>query len=353
MTEEGKIMMKNYLSHHGIQGQHWGVKNGPPYPLKPEVSKKVQKKGAEEKAYRAKREKLKKGDKRVKSVGISHEYSKRDKQLQTVGVHPKNVTFYADDGWTSTKSEDSYNTISNELAGMDTKTAKRVFGFGDTIGNGGKTNYTDYFNSNISEVANKVNSYYDPYFRTRKSRFGQPGYTNNCSKCSTAFEMQRRGYDVMAGGSLHGNLSTAAEYWWDGAKTYKEHSNTIDDRIQKFGRNGSGTISIRYSSGGGHEFNFTTDRKSGVTTYVDTQSGHGAIGHSWDDVKKFFGGNIDDNQFIRVTRLDTATPNFKHMAEDDVLDYSDGRLNQNGWVRRIVDTSNKSSGGGYRSYERW
>ena len=25
---------QNYLSHHGIRGQKWGVKNGPPYPLK-------------------------------------------------------------------------------------------------------------------------------------------------------------------------------------------------------------------------------------------------------------------------------------------------------------------------------
>ena len=23
----------NYLAHHGILGQKWGVKNGPPYPL--------------------------------------------------------------------------------------------------------------------------------------------------------------------------------------------------------------------------------------------------------------------------------------------------------------------------------
>lgn len=26
---------RTYLAHHGIKGQHWGVRNGPPYPLKP------------------------------------------------------------------------------------------------------------------------------------------------------------------------------------------------------------------------------------------------------------------------------------------------------------------------------
>lgn len=30
-----------YLAHHGIKGQHWGVKNGPPYPLDQKVSKAI------------------------------------------------------------------------------------------------------------------------------------------------------------------------------------------------------------------------------------------------------------------------------------------------------------------------
>jgi hypothetical protein len=27
------MVYESYLSHHGIDGQKWGVKNGPPYPL--------------------------------------------------------------------------------------------------------------------------------------------------------------------------------------------------------------------------------------------------------------------------------------------------------------------------------
>jgi hypothetical protein len=30
------------LMHHGIQGMHWGERNGPPYPLDAKVSKKIQ-----------------------------------------------------------------------------------------------------------------------------------------------------------------------------------------------------------------------------------------------------------------------------------------------------------------------
>ena len=34
--------MEDYLAHHGIEGQKWGVRNGPPYPLDPKVYKKAQ-----------------------------------------------------------------------------------------------------------------------------------------------------------------------------------------------------------------------------------------------------------------------------------------------------------------------
>lgn len=32
---------ENYLEHHGIKGQSWGDRNGPPYPLKPAISRAV------------------------------------------------------------------------------------------------------------------------------------------------------------------------------------------------------------------------------------------------------------------------------------------------------------------------
>lgn len=32
--------MNSYLSHHGIDGQKWGKRNGPPYPLEKSVKKK-------------------------------------------------------------------------------------------------------------------------------------------------------------------------------------------------------------------------------------------------------------------------------------------------------------------------
>lgn len=36
-------MYKYYISHHGIEGQKWGVRNGPPYPLDKNETKKKKK----------------------------------------------------------------------------------------------------------------------------------------------------------------------------------------------------------------------------------------------------------------------------------------------------------------------
>lgn len=35
-----------YLTHHGIQGQKWGIKNGPPYPLDKQTVKNIKKANA-------------------------------------------------------------------------------------------------------------------------------------------------------------------------------------------------------------------------------------------------------------------------------------------------------------------
>lgn len=37
----GYVSSEPYLAHHGIKGQQWGVKHGPPYPLKDSVSRLV------------------------------------------------------------------------------------------------------------------------------------------------------------------------------------------------------------------------------------------------------------------------------------------------------------------------
>ncbi len=44
--------MDGYLAHHGIKGQRWGVRNGPPYPLAGIFSKKARERRQRERTLR-------------------------------------------------------------------------------------------------------------------------------------------------------------------------------------------------------------------------------------------------------------------------------------------------------------
>lgn len=44
-------MHEYYISHHGIEGQRWGVRNGPPYPLEKNSKPKIAKPTLEERRW--------------------------------------------------------------------------------------------------------------------------------------------------------------------------------------------------------------------------------------------------------------------------------------------------------------
>lgn len=66
---------KDYLMHHGIKGQKWGVENGPPYPLNPErdYSKAEQKAIAKD---------VRKINKKYEYIGDQKEINKAIKSLE-------------------------------------------------------------------------------------------------------------------------------------------------------------------------------------------------------------------------------------------------------------------------------
>lgn len=84
------------LYHHGIEGQRWGVRNGPPYPLKESFSTRVGRKRAERRVNRIEKVTKKKIasaslNKQLSSLHMeelrtqANEILKDDKRLETFG----------------------------------------------------------------------------------------------------------------------------------------------------------------------------------------------------------------------------------------------------------------------------
>lgn len=162
--------------------------------------------------------------------------------------------------------------------------------------------------------------------------FGEVGTTNNCKKCTMTMELQRRGYAVEAGRSFNGGNTAATTYWFDGVTQYKERGvDAIADRLSKtFGNNGTGELTFSYPGGGGHSVYAYVDQKG--YHIADGQCHENITGSSWKETlsKAADRYGFDKDGGFSSTRLDTGTPNFKHMDQDSVIrvSYTNDIMNQ-------------------------
>ena len=123
------------------------------------------------------------------------------------------------------------------------------------------------------------------------------GYRYNCSFCSTAYELRRRGYDVFANKALQGRTidhvsnffknpeihkgselvdKDSISYVRNGLRYYDDKKSNeavsrIMDRIASQGEGTRGNISFHYYSGGGHDTAY--EIHNGKVVLVDGQIG--------------------------------------------------------------------------------
>lgn len=284
------------LKHHGIQGQKWGERHGPPYPLNRETHTKIVRG-----KYVSDRDTLNRGKiAKSKIVGIPQtQWTALDRSLRECAISGTGGAI-------------------NVAEGIENGTLQRLLRLDRGIN---------------EEKVKSVNSNY-----------GEHGTVANCTKCTAALEMMRRGYDVTAGRCWSGGLMDSIVYWFDGAvrRTATGVSKFSDVVFNTLGNNGSGALGVKNSDGSGHS----------VYCYMDNDGFHiadGQIGEIFSSLPRskyeeylntgelpanltfrdfsttmvlftyLNGFNFDMDATMSVTRLDTATPNLKHMAEDNVL----------------------------------
>lgn len=144
--------------------------------------------------------------------------------------------------------------------------------------------------------------------------WGQPGTTQNCAKCAVAVELMRYGVAVRAGRQAFPSSASAMSYWFDGTERVAKSVDETEKLLASYGDGASGTIAGYYPNGaGGHAMHFSV--KHGRVYVQDGQNGRhfGSVR----EAAEAYG--FDMSREMHSYRLDTATPNWEHMAEDSVI----------------------------------
>ena len=287
----------SYLRHHGILGQRWGKRNGPPYPLEPSMHSQSEKQAG----YRRSLNKS--------TGGIQNESSKRglsdgQKTAIKVGAALAVTALAAYGGYQlyKTGALDGLISKGKELAGKGTVSETFEHGFR-------KMSQPD----SVSQAMKVVNPY-------PKSEGGQ----YNCTSCSFAgFLRTRLGLDVIAKpmkDPMANSYDTMSKIVKDfdkqtlhgtGVKFCKSLSDSQEMILKKFKEDGAeGVVVIPSSiSNGSHMFNWKIIK--GQVEYFDYQQKHDMSNF---DFRRYFWVASESKEFY-CTRLDNAELNWDEVKK--------------------------------------
>lgn len=241
---EYKVITTSELYHHGIKGQKWGVKNGPPYPL-----------NASDKSA---------SEKRLSSNKKTNKVSKFDNSIK---------------GWNDLDEDTKGKIVELSAFAITTLVAPTVVNRLAT-----KKNFKAlkdlYDNRDIEKLENipKLKTKMSTEENMKKVNPDYPdlGTTTNCMLCTTAMAMREKGYDVQANKTLTDGFYTEnIDKIWSSEGSFKKikarKSKDIISTLEKESDGSYGNLTVFWRLGGGHSV-FWKKEGSEVVIY-DGQSG--------------------------------------------------------------------------------
>ena len=279
------------LYHHGILGQKWGVRNGPPYPLdESDHSVTEKRKGWQKSLDTSHGKAYNKGNDKLKDKEKLH---LTDKQKKAVKIGAAAAV-------TALAAVGTYHLVkSGKINSLALIGKSRLAGGTDNIVNGDHSQVFKRLSHNepIADVLKNTNP-------LRGTTTGD----NNCSACGIAAFLRKCGYDVTAKGTggAKQNLGGMVESCFKNAKVFdgsavkfgRSRNDAAEMLVRRFGNNAEGVCNIQWKGRpDGHVFNWVI--KDGAVSFFDAQNG-------WDDaiVSKAFWGRIDPQGFLQLARLD-------------------------------------------------
>lgn len=273
-----------FLAHHGIQGQKWGVRNGPPYPL-----------GAGAKSASEKRAEQESSNRGYSGSELGQKLANKVLAMtgnQKTGVAAE-IAIYA-----------AVN-IAPLIAYFGimiyaTKKGQKV------EEDEAKERFENRKPKHIEELP-KLDKSMPPEENMKLTNPGFPdyGHTLNCTFCTTAMVMREKGYDVQAKTTDHGWYT---DRFWERTFGIEKQTNmkarTAKDVVETLRSNGQGAygnISVYWKMGGGHSIFWKNDENGDPHIY-DGQSGEEYELASYS--KLFRAMNISDTTYSRLDDKD-------------------------------------------------
>ena len=267
------------LCHHGIKGQSWGVRNGPPYPLNKQTHDKV-----------VKGEGKPSGDGRT---GIAAETALLLTQVVPL-VSMLAVKFYL----SRPKVQDRMKT--KMQAKFNERNAKLSEDLIGDIADVGK----HYSSDDMPPQIKGKHSIEDDMAacNPRYNNGTVPGTCTNCTLCAFTYDLRRRGYDVTAMSSDTGNVpDKIVESLYSNAKeetiSASNFTKVWNQAAQKYPEGSRGEISV---SGPYMGHSMAWEIRNGKLEVIDTQRN---VKSSPQELQKF-GFYSSKVKFIRTDNLE-------------------------------------------------
>lgn len=290
-----------HISHHGVKGQEWGVRNGPPYPLSKNIST----------------------GKRLRQKKLKSTNATIDQLIASGKARVDNLSHYTVAGLSTMRTAAGEEFVSGLIHGHDFDWQESVHWWKDgerqtrTVSDILKEDPTQFgFVEGDSIHAIHAKGQLGDYdMRTCNPGYGKPGTTQNCAKCSADLEMKLRGYSVSAGRQTYPSSADAMTYWFKGAERIDVDTDASEDLIKSYGKKTSGTINIQYPGDmGGHAMHWTVDDE-GTFEVQDGQNNR-----RFSSVKSMMDEyGADASKGVSVFRLDNCEPDFDAMSSDSVI----------------------------------
>ena len=296
-----------YLAHHGIKGQRWGVRRFQNSDGTWTAAGKIRYGSGESKQKTAKEDI---GKTKLKDIDHKKDGSNKGQVamfLASVGMHtitmnPVGLAVDLGRGAMAVGSTVKENQAKKRIAKAETdpETGLKLKAKETTADQDLKMTNPGYHNFNTNTK-------------------------NNCVLCSTAFELRRRGYDVIAEKAGVGYTSEEYTKWFKGAKTElydgkvtsvwsipkgtnlrerrQELNSWTESKILSQGEGARGYLTAVWAQGGGHSMAYEV--KNGAVVVYDAQCGKKRT------LKSIANASID----MGYTRLDDKEPNWAAMKK--------------------------------------